>query len=330
MNQNTNGDSPEGKKLPSSENINSNQDNQEMKKSSNLSENPEAIRPQMGATQKPAHLKERFELPSFEKLLKQSIAIYKNKLAVLLQVSFIPSLVLILISAFVVFLEKLLGPSTLLSLAFMLLYVVGAFLMYWSIIAMIYIIKQQKRISAFEAFQETSSKFFPFLWIGFLVNVVVFAGMVFFIVPGLILAVALSFATYAYVLESQKGIAALVRSSDLTKGFRWAVFWRYLMLGGLAIIILIPFFLLASTLEESASKIANDILSWLASVFLTPLVLAFGYLIYEKLAERLPLGSYQPKKESRTFYIFMVVFGVFLASLIITISIFSAISSYMR
>jgi hypothetical protein len=67
--------------------------------------------------------------------------------------------------------------------------------------------------------------------VAFLQGLVIFGGMIACIVPGLIAAVALSVAVPAAIEERLSASGALRRSSELTKGHRWAVLGVLLLLG---------------------------------------------------------------------------------------------------
>jgi hypothetical protein len=67
------------------------------------------------------------------------------------------------------------------------------------------------------------SEFFPVLGLGILVALSVFFGMLLLIVPGVILLLMLSVSVPVRVIEGKGVIESMSRSSDLTRGHRWAI-----------------------------------------------------------------------------------------------------------
>ncbi len=81
----------------------------------------------------------------------------------------------------------------------------------------------------------------PTIWVGFLQSLIILGGFLLLIIPGIYLAIALTFAQYFVLTHNKRGVAALSASYELVKG-RWLqAFWRLFaggMIIGLGIIIL--------------------------------------------------------------------------------------------
>lgn len=77
-----------------------------------------------------------------------------------------------------------------------------------------------------------------FLWTGFLYVVIVLAGLVLFIIPGIVLAIRYFAAPYLVILEGTSGRAALSRSTALAQGRKYPIWWRELGCGILFTIVL--------------------------------------------------------------------------------------------
>lgn len=75
-----------------------------------------------------------------------------------------------------------------------------------------------------EAFSAAASKIVPLFILSILVGLGVAVGMIFLIVPGVILLVMWSVGVPAVVVEGASPVQALGRSRALTKGSRWAIF----------------------------------------------------------------------------------------------------------
>ncbi len=69
-------------------------------------------------------------------------------------------------------------------------------------------------------------KLWPVLFVVILTGLAVMAGLILFIIPGIIFSVWFAFAYYEAILSDTRGIEALKRSKDLTQGRFWSVLWR--------------------------------------------------------------------------------------------------------
>ncbi len=64
----------------------------------------------------------------------------------------------------------------------------------------------------------------PLLFVYILSGLIIFGGIILFIIPGIIAAISLTFAQYVYVVEGKRGMSALLSSRALVKGRFWMVF----------------------------------------------------------------------------------------------------------
>lgn len=70
-----------------------------------------------------------------------------------------------------------------------------------------------------------------FLWTGLLYVVIVIAGLVLLIVPGIVMAIRYFAAPYLVILEQTSGRRALSRSKELSQGRKLRIWWRELGCG---------------------------------------------------------------------------------------------------
>ena len=68
----------------------------------------------------------------------------------------------------------------------------------------------------------------PFVLTGLLYGVIVVAGLVLFVVPGIVLAIRYFAAPYLVMIEGTSGRAALARSTALAQGRKLRIWWREL------------------------------------------------------------------------------------------------------
>lgn len=78
--------------------------------------------------------------------------------------------------------------------------------------------------------------FLPYLAVKIMTTIAVLAGLVLLIVPGIIVALTLIFATYLVVDTGRGPIEALKESARITKGHKWALFMLMLALIGINIL----------------------------------------------------------------------------------------------
>jgi hypothetical protein len=79
-------------------------------------------------------------------------------------------------------------------------------------------------------FKESLTSAWSYIWVMIISMLVMFSAFMLFIIPGLILSTYLMFALYARVNESATGMNALVRSTELVRGYWWAVTGRMVLL----------------------------------------------------------------------------------------------------
>ncbi len=168
-------------------------------------------------------------MPSITSLLKASWRRYAaslNVFALIYVLYFVPmALVVAVMSSIYRMAPKPLNP---LVLAWLVAGGVMALLVsVWGQAAFIYAasgrFRETKKLLK-EALEKTAS----FAWVYVIFGLLVLAGMVFFIVPGIIALVWFSFSVYVLAIDGDKGIGAIIKSRQYVRGQWWPVFSRYL------------------------------------------------------------------------------------------------------
>lgn len=223
-------------------------------------------------------------MKNFTILIKESFEIYKEKITpvLLLSVIFIVTTIIlgILLGGSLIFsllLAKGSGVSIetsralFFSPAFFLLFLVFVF---WGIfigLSFLTLVIKPVGTKLKEIFQEAWKRFAKYLWLVILVSFFVTLASLFLVIPGIIVAIYLSFYSYVFIIEGEKGMNALKRSWSLVKGNWWKVFGRLFLLN---IVFGIIFILLSSV---------NDLLGSVFQLFYMPFNIIFFYLIYLEL-----------------------------------------------
>jgi hypothetical protein len=217
-------------------------------------------------------------LPGIKDLLKRSWQIYKARLGTFLGIVILPLVVGLLILIPTAILGKIPALGIFLFIVFWLAAIVVSF---WSQVSLLYAIKErEEKIGIKESLKCGWPKIVPFIWISILAGFITMGGFLLLVIPGILFAVWFSFATYILVSEDIKGMSALFRSKQLVAGNWWKVFWRLLTIGIITIVAYFGLtFLFTSLFNENAGSIAGSI----TSLFLTPFLITYNFLIYEDL-----------------------------------------------
>jgi hypothetical protein len=121
----------------------------------------------------------------------------------------------------------------------------------------------------------------PLFLLNILVGIITTGGFLLLIIPGIYMSVALFSAGYFLVLENNKIMDSLSKSWEYSKNNVAKIFWNFFVLGIVSIILSL-FGSVFSVFGEAAGEIGVALVS---SLFVGPLGLIYGYLIYKNLKE---------------------------------------------
>jgi hypothetical protein len=134
-------------------------------------------------------------------------------------------------------------------------------------------------------FKESKKYFWRYFWVSLLVALISIVLMMFFIIPGIIVAVLYSFALFVVIFEKGRTFSSVEKSYDLVKKYWWPVFGRFMLLGLIAFILVsitnIPMNYLYDTAKEVYSVIFN--LIW---ALISPYFLVYTYFMYRDLTSK--------------------------------------------
>jgi hypothetical protein len=190
--------------------------------------------------------------------------------------------------------EVLFGVATMGAVVVQLLCMVLAYRVVWSA-------TEGTPISLAAAWHWARAHAISFLWISILTMLVVWGGLVLFIVPAFIFALYLFFAQYVFVAEGTKGMAALVRSKELVQGQWWLIASRLAVVALYSFGVMLAFALVLVLLEQALEPIwgENNMIVAVLSLFGSQVISAFFSLIglrvgaemYRALAAAKPAAS---------------------------------------
>jgi len=158
-----------------------------------------------------------------------------------------------------------------------------------SFIALIVSIAQEKEGKMGQSLKRSFHLFFRFLGGGVLISLMISLGSVFFLAPGLILAVILSFWPFIVVKENLGTFSAIKRCFQIIKGYFWVVCLRYLAFLIAVVLVQFIFILLGlKILAISPSVAVIAFILYLAATifFINILNFIFVYVIYKNINER--------------------------------------------
>jgi len=136
-------------------------------------------------------------------------------------------------------------------------------------------------LSTRSAYGQAYAYFWRYLGFSIVLSLIIFVGLILFIVPAIIFLVWFTFAVFVLVLENARIIESLKRSREYVKGHWWAVFGRMVFITGVAVVILVPLGLLSSAMPGQKDWI--DGLVSLVSALITPFTLIYMYLMYQDI-----------------------------------------------
>ncbi len=146
-------------------------------------------------------------------------------------------------------------------------------------------VENQQEDSLQEAFQFGLKKIFVVFW-GYILFVIAFVlGSLLLIIPGIILAVSLSFFAFFIVLESMGAYKSLRASHSLIWGHWWRTLTVY-MAPGIVMMILLMSFGAITSLLGSATNPVFQIINQGISALITPYFLVLAYIQFHDLKLR--------------------------------------------
>ncbi len=231
---------------------------------------------------------------------------YKERFSTLAEIILVPAFVMIL--GYV--LRSLGSPFATLGI---IVIFAGEVLFILSSLALI--ISVHGNTSADESYRASLGFFWPGVWIGILSFLAIMGASIMLIIPGIWLAVAMSFFDYALVIENRRGIDALRQSREYVKGYWWPVFGRTLLLGliSMVLIIVVELFFIIGGGRGLGSSIGMAF-----AALITPFSVIYQYRLFENLRTLKPELAAAKTKSGRKFVLVSTIVGtVFLAAVAI-------------
>ncbi|MEP6488964.1 hypothetical protein NDI43_09665 [Microcoleus vaginatus GB2-A3] len=127
----------------------------------------------------------------------------------------------------------------------------------------------KNNVTVGQAFNQANRRLLPLIGVYIMCFLLVFAGCIALIIPGLYVSYRLIFSLYATVIDNSSVSDSLSSSWELTKGRWWLVFRSYfLILFVVFVPILLIVLLISSTGNLLASKLVANVLGFLAGLLM--------------------------------------------------------------
>ncbi len=140
----------------------------------------------------------------------------------------------------------------------------------------------RNQVTVGQAFNQANRRLLQLIGVSIMCFLLVLAGCIALIIPGLYVSYRLMFSLYATVIDNSSVIDSLSSSWELTKGRWWLVFRSYLLIVFAAFVpIVLIVILISSTGNLLASKLVGNVLGFLAGVLMN----VYLVLLYLRLRE---------------------------------------------
>ena len=140
----------------------------------------------------------------------------------------------------------------------------------------------RNQVTVSQAFNQANRRFLQLFGVYIMYLLLVSAGCIALIIPGLYVSYRLIFSLYATVIDNSSALDSLSSSWELTKGRWWLVFRAsFLIIFVVSVPIVLMILLISSTANLLASKLAGNLLGFLAG----PLINVYLVLLYQRLRE---------------------------------------------
>jgi len=251
----------------------------------------------------------KYKLSSSSNLIKTAWETYKKRWQDLIVISALVSLLTYLINFIDFYYVRIVDPIVG-YLAQTILLVLSGLIMALGSASIIYVLSGKKG-SVEQIIRKALPLTVPLFILGWVSNFILAGSTMPLIIPGLILLIAFIFVPFVYLLEKRQWLDALLRSSNLTKGFKWSLIRKYFVLFLWIFFLIIPIFLATNLFATLTKTIElNSIASILTTTLMFPFVLSFSFAIYSELNKVAPKSKFIPSQKGKNIYTFLFIWGV--------------------
>lgn len=223
-------------------------------------------------------------------IFKESLTIYQKRFWTFFLIILITSLAARLISYSTGFL-----PENFKLINRFLTYLITTTITLWGTLSL-YETIQNNNIDLSKIFSQSSKKLLPFLILNLFFDLVIFAGLILLIIPGILFMIWFNLAFWIFVDQNIRGNNALLLSKKYMNG-NIGYFLKKMIF--VAIVSIIPLAITSIIFKE------NLILNWattcILSALISPLIAIYGYFIYQNIKNSKTVKSKKQKTNTHQF-----------------------------
>lgn len=219
-------------------------------------------------------------------ILKQSLSLYKENFSLFIGIAILGYAVGLLSSLLVILTET--APKEIsfiiALLSAFILAPLSLFITFWASIALIIAASNRYlhiSITLKECFIKTKGRYLRYMGVCILYFLVLIAGLLLFVIPGIYWGTIFLLATVACVLEKTK----LIGSFKISKGLVRGSFWKVFLLSLIVLALSLPAYLIYSKLTRIDQNLAT-ILVQIYSIFYISFSTVIEVTLYHRLKER--------------------------------------------
>jgi hypothetical protein len=138
-------------------------------------------------------------------------------------------------------------------------------------------------ISTRSAYEYASKLLFSYIEVLIITALCIFAGLILFIVPGIVVAVWLSFSSFIVITGKAKGLEALRTSKRYVRGIWLQVFLRFVAVAFLGMLVSTAFAILQNLFSNifNGNLVLENFLNFVYQLIITPYFVVYGYELYK-------------------------------------------------
>ncbi|WP_293158001.1 MULTISPECIES: glycerophosphoryl diester phosphodiesterase membrane domain-containing protein [unclassified Microcoleus] len=138
------------------------------------------------------------------------------------------------------------------------------------------------QVTVSEAFHQANRRLLPLILVYIISFVLIFAGFIALIIPGLYVSYRLIFPLYATVIDNSSALDSLSSSWELTKGRWWLIFRSTFLI---FFVVIVPTILISLLIDPTAKSLASKLTANVLGFLVAPLMSVYFVLLYQRLRE---------------------------------------------
>lgn len=164
------------------------------------------------------------------------------------------------------------------------------------------IVKPSENFTFADWYKKSWKYIWSYCWLLFLSGIIIFSGVLFFVIPGIIVAIWFSMGIYVLMDKHLKGMSVLQYSYELVRGHWFAVLWRCIVSGILTLIASMGISILVKILHFPYETQISGVL---IATFVTPFTYMYSFRLYKELKKL--KGDHAFAKSKKFFWTFIAI-----------------------